>query len=116
MRGSGTILVITILLGLLAAVGWFAWAGLAGPGEPMPSEDYVVLALGALIAVLVGIGLMALVFYSGRRWLRRAAALSRRPGMPVIIVPNTRSVARRRMAARTLPPCRMVTGSLQFDA
>jgi hypothetical protein len=67
MRGSGTILIITVLLGLLAAVGWFAWAGLAGPGEPMPSEGYVALALGALTAVLVGIGLMALLFYSSRR-------------------------------------------------
>jgi hypothetical protein len=67
MRSSGTILVITILLALLAAVAWFAWAGLASPGEPMPSEGYVALALGALTAVLVGIGLMALVFYSSRR-------------------------------------------------
>jgi hypothetical protein len=67
MRGSGTILVITVLLGLLAAVGWFAWSGLAGPGEPMPPEGYVALALGALIAALAGIGLMALGFYSSRR-------------------------------------------------
>jgi len=45
----------------------FAWAGLVEPGEPMPSEGYVALALGALVAVLVGIGLMGLVFYSNRR-------------------------------------------------
>jgi hypothetical protein len=32
----------------------------------MPSEGYVALALGALIAAPVGIGLMALVFYIGR--------------------------------------------------
>jgi hypothetical protein len=67
MRGSGTILMITVLLGLLAAVGWFAWSGLAGPAEPMPSKGYVALALGALIAAPVGIGLMALAFYSSRR-------------------------------------------------
>ena len=36
MRSVGTILVITILLGLLAAVGWFAFAGITAPGEPMP--------------------------------------------------------------------------------
>jgi len=67
VRSIGTILVITILLGLLAAVGWFAWAGIAAPGEPMPTEGYVALALGAFTAALVGLGLMTLVFYSSRR-------------------------------------------------
>ena len=43
MRSVGTILVITILLGLLAAVGWFAFAGITAPGEPMPSAGYVAL-------------------------------------------------------------------------
>jgi hypothetical protein len=64
MRSISTILVMTILLGLLAAVGWFAWAGIAAPGEPMPTEGYVALALGAFTAVLVGMGLMTLIFYS----------------------------------------------------
>jgi hypothetical protein len=64
---TGTILIVTILLGLLTAVGLFAWAGLAGPGEPMPTEGYVALALGALATVLVGLGLMGLVFYSSRQ-------------------------------------------------
>jgi len=67
VRSISTILVITILLGLLAAVGWFAWAGIAAPGEPMPTEGYVALALGAFTAALVGLGLMTLVFYSSRR-------------------------------------------------
>jgi cation transporter-like permease len=66
-RSIGTFLVIAVLLGLLAGVGWFAFAGITGPGEPLPSEAYVALALGALTAVLVGIGLMTLVFYSSRR-------------------------------------------------
>jgi len=68
MCSIGTFLVIAVLLGLLAAVGWFAFAGITAPGESMPSEGYVALALGALTAVLVGIGLMTLVFfYSSRR-------------------------------------------------
>ena len=66
MRSISTILVMTILLGLLAAVGWFAWAGIAAPGEPMPTEGYVALAFGAFTAVLVGMGLMTLIFYSSR--------------------------------------------------
>jgi uncharacterized membrane protein YidH (DUF202 family) len=67
MRSGGTILVITTLLALLGAVGWFAFAGITAPGEPMPSAGYVALGFGALITVLVGVGLMALVFYSSRR-------------------------------------------------
>jgi hypothetical protein len=67
IRYVGTILVVAVLLGLLAAVGWFAFTGITLPGEPMPSEGYLALALGALTAVLVGVGLMSLLFYSSRR-------------------------------------------------
>jgi hypothetical protein len=67
MRYIGTILVLAVLLGLLAAAGWFAFTGINAPGEAMPSEGYWALALGALSAVVVGIGLMTLVFYSSRR-------------------------------------------------
>jgi len=33
----------------------------------MPTDFYVALLIGALAAVLIGMGLMALVFYSSRR-------------------------------------------------
>ena len=36
-------------------------------GEPIPTEGYVALALGAGLSVLVGIGLMTLLFFSSRR-------------------------------------------------
>jgi hypothetical protein len=61
---GGFILAIAVLLGLLAAVGWLAWAGLAASGEPIASDEYVTLAFGALSAMLVGTGLITLVFYS----------------------------------------------------
>jgi hypothetical protein len=67
VRSVGPLFLVIFLLGLLAAVAWFAWAGIAGPGEPMPTEGYVALVFGAFIAVLVGVGLMALLFYSSRR-------------------------------------------------
>jgi ABC-type transporter Mla subunit MlaD len=62
MRAGGTILVTTVLLSLLAAVGWFAYAGLPGPGEPRPPDYYVALVMGGLAAVLVGMRLMGLGF------------------------------------------------------
>ncbi len=60
-------LLIILLFGILAAVGYFAYAGLTVPGEPMPKEGYVALAIGAVFSIVVGIGLMALLFFSSRR-------------------------------------------------
>ena len=59
--------VILPLLAFLAASIWFAyyvWASDAGP--PMPASGYVAMALGVLFSLVVGIGLMGLVFYSHR--------------------------------------------------
>jgi hypothetical protein len=60
MRTGATILAIAVLLGLLATVGWYGYAGLTGPGEPMPSDNYIALVLGGLAVALVGMALMAL--------------------------------------------------------
>jgi hypothetical protein len=66
MRRVGATLAAIALLGLLAGVALFAWAGLPGPDEPSPSADYVALALGVLSVALAGIGLMAVIFYRRR--------------------------------------------------
>lgn len=60
-------LLIILLLGILVAVGYFAYSAMAVGGDPMPTEGYVALALGAGFAVVVGIGLMMLLFLSSRR-------------------------------------------------
>ncbi|TQF40051.1 hypothetical protein UNPF46_11310 [Bradyrhizobium sp. UNPF46] len=62
-------LLILLLLGMLAAVGYFAYSAIAIQGEPIPTEGYVALALalGAGFSVVVGIGLMVLLFFSSRR-------------------------------------------------
>lgn len=60
-------LLIIFLLGMLAAVGYFVYSAMAVEGEPIPTEGYAALALGAGFSVLVGIGLMVLLFFSSRR-------------------------------------------------
>jgi len=63
----GTVALIVALLAILAAAAWFAaqaWISVSGP--PMPATGYVALALGVVFSLLVGCGLMALVFYSSR--------------------------------------------------
>lgn len=59
--------VILPLLAFLVLSVWFAyhvWASDSGP--PLPASGYVAMGLGVLFSMVVGIGLMALVFYSHR--------------------------------------------------
>jgi len=58
---------VVVLLGLLGASGWFAlqsWLSVDGP--PMPTQGYIAMILGVVFSVVIGCGLMALVFYSNR--------------------------------------------------
>ena len=67
MQGMQKTAVILPLVAFLAASVWFAyyvWASDTGP--PMPASGYVAMALGVLFSLVVGVGLMALVFYSNR--------------------------------------------------
>jgi hypothetical protein len=60
-------LIILALFALLGASVWFAgaaWERLGG--DAIPFYGYVAIAGGALFSLLVGGGLMALVFYSSR--------------------------------------------------
>ena len=61
------ILLTMLLLGLLVAVGYFAYSAISIDGEPIPTERYVALALAAAVSVVVGIGLMMLLLSSSRR-------------------------------------------------
>jgi hypothetical protein len=60
-------LLIFALFGLLALAVWFAaaaWERLGG--DAIPFYGYVAIGGGVLFSLLVGGGLMALVFYSSR--------------------------------------------------
>jgi len=60
-------LLVICLLGMLAAVGYFAYSAMAVEGEPIPTKGYMALALKAGFSVVVGVGLMVLLFFSSRR-------------------------------------------------
>ena len=64
---AGILIVFAVLFALLAGAAWFAFAGLPATGEELPRDYYIALIAGALSAVLVGVALMALLFYSSRR-------------------------------------------------
>jgi hypothetical protein len=55
------------LFAILVAAGWLAsraWTEIGGP--PMPVAGYVAMILGIVFSLVVGCGLMALLFYSSR--------------------------------------------------
>jgi len=63
----GTIVVVVLLLAFLAAALWYAagaWVAVSGP--PMPTVGYVAMGLGIVFSLVIGCGLMALLFYSSR--------------------------------------------------
>jgi hypothetical protein len=67
MNQMRKLLVAVPLLALLAFSVWFAvaaWVHLGG--DAIPFYGYVAIAGGVLFSLLVGGGLMALVFYSNR--------------------------------------------------
>jgi fatty acid desaturase len=60
-------LVAVPLFAILAAAGWYAaraWVAVSGP--PMPAVGYLAMAIGVVFSLVVGCGLMALLFYSNR--------------------------------------------------
>jgi hypothetical protein len=56
------------LLALLVASLWYAYGlWMAFETPDMPAGLYVAMVFGVLFSVVIGAGLMALVFYSSRR-------------------------------------------------
>jgi hypothetical protein len=60
-------LLIIPLFAILAAALWYA-IGMSGPADDpaMPLTGYLAMGLGILFSLVVGCGLMALLFYSNR--------------------------------------------------
>jgi heme/copper-type cytochrome/quinol oxidase subunit 2 len=65
---AGKIALVAVpLVVMLAAAAWYAaqaWTALSGP--PMPATGYVAMTIGIIFSLVVGCGLMALLFYSNR--------------------------------------------------
>lgn len=67
LLSGGAIAVVVALFAILAASLWLAartW--IATAGAPMNIHGYIAMTLGVVFSLVVGCGLMALVFYSSR--------------------------------------------------
>jgi hypothetical protein len=66
--GLGTWTVLIVLLALLAATLLVAYLGWThGNDTDVPASGYVAMALGVIVSLGVGFGLMGLIFYSSRK-------------------------------------------------
>ena len=75
----GTSIVLAVLLLLLvaaAAIGYFGWTS---TDTEVPLSGYIAMAFGVIFSVAVGVGLMALLFYSSRAGYDEPARLIEEP-------------------------------------
>jgi hypothetical protein len=65
--GFGTIALFAALIGMLGGVIYVVYLALLRTGdEPLPASFAIAMTLGIVFSLIVGVGLMALVFYSSR--------------------------------------------------
>jgi hypothetical protein len=62
----GTWIAISVLLALLVAAIYVAYVGWNLTDVAMPLTGYVAMGLGILFSLVLGVGLMGLMFYSHR--------------------------------------------------
>jgi hypothetical protein len=63
----GIVAIVAPLFAILGAATWFvAHTLLSLAGPPMPPAGYAAMTLGIVFSLVVGCGLMALLFYSSR--------------------------------------------------
>jgi len=72
-------LVIAVLCAMLLGAIAFGYFGWFSTDTKVPEAGYAALALGVVFSLAVGIGLMALVFYSSRKGYDEPAVLIREP-------------------------------------
>jgi len=72
-------LVIAALCAMLVAASVLGYLGWTSTDTSVPASGYVALELGVVFSVVVGVGLMALVFYSSRKGYDEPAVLIEEP-------------------------------------
>jgi len=77
----GTWTLFTALMLLLIASGVVGYVGWTISDNDVPTSGYVAMALGVIFSLVVGIGLMALIFYSSRAGYDEPAVLIEEPDL-----------------------------------
>jgi hypothetical protein len=75
----GTWVVMTVLVLLLVAAAVIGYLGWTRTDTSVPISGYVAMAFGVIFSLAVGVGLMALLFYSSRAGYDEPAVLIQEP-------------------------------------
>jgi hypothetical protein len=63
----GTVVLLAALGLMLLGTGFFVYQGMTVGEGSLPGDFYVAMTLGIVFSLVVGVGLMALIFYSHRK-------------------------------------------------
>jgi hypothetical protein len=77
----GTWTVVAVLSAFLVAAGIIGYLGWTRTDSSVPLSGYVAMALGVISSLVVGVALMALVFYSSRKGHDEPPVLIREPAL-----------------------------------
>jgi hypothetical protein len=75
----GTWVVLTVLVLLLLAAAVIGYLGWTSTDTSVPLSGYIAMAFGVIFSLAVGVGLMALLFYSSRAGYDEPAVLIPEP-------------------------------------
>jgi hypothetical protein len=78
--GTGQIILLATLVGMLIlTLGWAVYVWNQSSDSPMDKHGWIALVLGTFFSLLIGCGLMALMFFSSRSGHDDAADPFRKP-------------------------------------
>jgi hypothetical protein len=75
----GTWIVLAVLVLLLVAAAIIGYLGWTSTDTSVPISGYIAMAFGVIFSLAVGVGLMALLFYSSRAGYDEPAVLIPEP-------------------------------------
>jgi hypothetical protein len=75
----GAWVVVGVLSAFLVGAGIIGYFGWTNTDTDVPASGYIAMALGVIFSLVVGVGLMALVFYSSRKGYDEPAVLIQEP-------------------------------------
>jgi hypothetical protein len=78
----GTWVVVGVLSAVLIAAIVLGYLGWTSTDTDVPASGYVAMALGVIFSLVVGFGLMALIFYSSRKGYDEPPVLIQEPALP----------------------------------
>ena len=77
----GTWGAVAVLSALLVAAGIIGYLGWTRTDSSVPLSGYVAMAMGVIFSLVVGVGLMALIFYSSRKGYDEPPLLMQEPAL-----------------------------------